>query len=167
MSSAAVARPPLVPPIFTRVNGPTLWPIDALYPPLDPAQQRERYLRALILAVAPALESSMRVRFGPTPYRIPWNPLPALPRFNRGPFATNELTALNDTGLCQTVKIEAGLIDRTLDAPAEMTGGLARNHLLATHAVRLRQLWAEFERRDWPEGSVNAFRSALGVAWLH
>jgi hypothetical protein len=48
-----------------------------------------------------------------------------------------------------------------------MIGGLARNHLLATHAVRLRQLWEEFGRRDGPEGRLNAFRSALGMAWLH
>src|SRR5690242_10188029 len=117
MSSASVARPRLVPPIFTRVSGPTLWPSDALYPPLDAAQQRERYLRAPILAVAPALESSLRVRFGPTPYRIPWNPPPALPRFDRRPFAPDELRDLNDERLCLAAKVEVGQIDRTLDAP--------------------------------------------------
>ena len=163
MSAATRARPRLVPP-FTRVNGPTYWPTDALYPPLDPLQQRQRSLRMLETALPLALEMPTRQRFTPWRWPVRWGETPALPRFDRGPYQKGHLEDLSKIRLVVEVTLEAEQIDRTLDAPAEMLSGLARNHLLATHALRLRQLWAEFAQRDWPQGPLNAFHAALGKA---
>jgi hypothetical protein len=162
VTSAAVARPPLVPP-FTRVTGPTYWPTDALYPPLDPLRQRQRNLRALELALPPALEADIRRRFTPSRWPVEWNPPPALPRVDRGVYAPGYLKKCSAKRLQVEVTLEAGLIDRTIDAPAGLLNGLEHNRLLATHLLRLRQLWAEFERRSWPEGRLRAFSSALGI----
>ncbi len=161
-AAAAVARPRLVPP-FTRVTGPTYWPTDALYPPLDPLRQRQRNLRALELALPRALEPDIRWRFTPSRWPVAWNPPPALPRFDRGGYESGRLEKMSAQRLCLEVTLEAELIERTLDAPAEMLPTLAHNRLLATHTLRLRQLWAEFERRSWPEGRLNAFSHALGM----
>lgn len=162
MTSAAVARLPLVPP-FTRVTGPTYWPADALYPPLDPLRQRQRNLRALELALPLALEADIRRRFTPWRWPVAWNPPPALARADRGGYEPGYLWRMSARRLQVEVTMEAELIDRTIDAPADLLNGLEHHRLLATHLLRLRQLWAEFERRSWPEGRLNVFRRALGT----
>lgn len=161
MSSAVGARPRLV-PLFTRVTGPTYWPTDAHYPPLDLLRLRQRNLRALELALPPALKADILYRFTPSRWPVEWNPPPALPRADRGGYEPGRLGKMTTKGLQMEVTVEACLIDRTIDAPAEMQNSLTHNRLLAIHLLRLRQLWAEFERRSWPEGRLDAFRRALG-----
>ena len=63
--------------------------------------------------------------------------------------------------LCSQITIEANLFDRTLSAPEGLVSGLSRNHLLAVHLARTRQLWQEFYRRRWPGGWLPAYRQAL------
>lgn len=64
--------------------------------------------------------------------------------------------------LCLEIRVTAGLIERLLNAPEGMVGGLTHTHLFAMQVVRLRQLWAEVQRRVWPEDRLVVFQQALG-----
>ncbi len=162
--SARIVDKPLVPLIFTRAAGPTPWPSDRFFRPLDRWQRRQREVNALVLALPPQLEEAIRRRF--RLYLTPRDPQTprALPSRERGLFDSERLHGVSASGLCREVAIEADYIERTLEAVEGEDGltGLARQYLFAVHLRRLRQLWAAFERREWPQGAVAAFAQALG-----
>ena len=74
------------------------------------------------------------------------------------PGALGDLTRKN---LRKEVREELLRFARLLDAPPGLMSGLSRNHLLAVHTTRLRQVWEEFGRRRWPRGPLAAFRALL------
>ncbi len=125
---------------------------------------RDIYIHAIVLALPPALELALVKRF------LHLKPLPAAssdaplaPNLYRRPYAPGFLERLNNSKLCNEIRLEAELIDRTLFLPDGLVSGLSRHHLLAIHLTRMRQLWAEFSRRRWPGGWLPAYRRALGL----
>ena len=58
---------------------------------------------------------------------------------------------------CRLLREELGALRYTLDLPPEAISGLARNGLLAVHAIRLRQL----EWRLWPRMAARAIRQMI------
>lgn len=163
MFTASAQKLP-VPLVFTRAAGPTYWPTDRFARPLDLWQRRQREVNALVLALPPALEAAVRQRF-----RLYLQPRDAdtpraLPSRSRGLYEPGKLKDYEAPALCREARIEAGFIERTLEAVESADGltGLTRQYLFAVHLRRLRQLWAEFARRQWPEGPAAAFSQALG-----
>jgi len=164
MSTAALAfdwKAP-VPQIFTRANGPTFWPGDRRYRPLDWSFRRIRDLKALIEAMPPELNSMLRERFKPARGALRWETPPALPGTSQQGYLPGELRDFTALNLCLQITVTAGLIERLLNAPEGMVGGLTHNYLFAIQRVRLRQLWQEVQRRAWPEERLGVFQRALG-----
>jgi hypothetical protein len=151
-----------VPQPFTRCDGRAFWPSDRRYRPLLLATRLTRDLRMLIERLPRELAPLLRQRFKPTRGPLVWEVPPALPTSLRAPYAPAFLTGRTAEGLCAEVTLTAGLIERLLNAPEGMVGGLTHNYLLVMQLVRLRQLWEEIERRAWAEAPLVVFARALG-----
>lgn len=150
--------------IFCRDPRPSYWNPAVLASPHPDYTLRDIYVRALALALPPALERHLVKRFLllKTQAAASSN-TPLAPNLYRASYAPGFLGKLNNDKLCNEIRLEAELIDRTLHLPEGMVSGLSRHHLLAIHLVRMRQLWQEFGRRRWLGGWLPAYRRALGL----
>ncbi len=151
-----------VPQPFTRSDGPTFWPTDRRYRPLDYAFRRVRDLAFLTRALPPELTDTLKARFKPARGALTWETPPALPTFIRRPYEQNELRDGTEQRVCAETTLTAEFIERLLNAPEGMVTGLTHNFLLAMQIVRLRQLWEEVQRRTWDEAPLTVFARALG-----
>jgi hypothetical protein len=164
MSTAALAfdwKAP-VPQVFTRSSGPTFWPGDRRCRPLDWSFRRIRDLTFLTRGLPPELTTMLKDRFKPARGALTWETPPALPSNQRQPYPQDLLTGGSNKYICREITVTAGLIERLLNAPEGMVGGLTHNYLLAIQLLRLRQLWEEVQRRAWPEDRLSVFKRALG-----
>jgi hypothetical protein len=150
--------------IFCRESRPSYWNPAVPASPHPDYTLRDIYIHAIVLALPPALERHLVKRF------LLLKELPAAssntplaPNLYRVPYAPGSLSRLNDGKLCNEIRLEAELIDRTLHLPEGAVSGLSRHHLLAIHLTRMRQLWQEFSHRRWPGGWLPAYRRALGL----
>ena len=142
MSAVSLAfdwKAPL-PQLFTRSDGPTFWPSDRRYRPLHPATRYTRDLKELTQALPPALTKPLRERFKPTRGPLRWETPPALPSTVRGGYDAAHLEDASAVFVCSAITIAAEMIERLLNAPEGMVGGLTHNYLLAIQMLRLRQL---------------------------
>ncbi|HEY7358113.1 MAG TPA: hypothetical protein VH590_16650 [Ktedonobacterales bacterium] len=151
-----------VPQLFTRCDARVFWPGDRRYRPLRLATRITRDLKMLIERLPAELAPLLRERFKPTRGPLLWDTPPALPTTLRQPYAQAFLMGRTDAGLCAEIALAAGFIERLLNAPEGMVGGLTHNFLLVMQLIRLRQLWAEVERRAWAEAPLAVFQRALG-----
>ncbi|HEU5368858.1 MAG TPA: hypothetical protein VFU69_10350 [Ktedonobacterales bacterium] len=151
-----------VPQLFTRCAARVFWPADRRYRPLLLATRLTRDLKMLIERLPRELGPLLRERFKPTRGPLVWETPPALPTNLRQPYAQAFLTDRTDEGVCAEITLTAGFIERLLNAPEGMVGGLTHNYLLVMQLVRLRQLWAEVERRAWADAPLAVFGRALG-----
>jgi hypothetical protein len=151
-----------VPQPFTRSDGRVFWPGDRRYRPLDLAFRQLRDLRALTQALPAELSALLRERFKPTRGPLRWETPPALPTNIREGYAPERLKNGTDGFVSAEITVTAGLIERLLNAPEGMVGGLTHNYLLVLQIARLRQLWQEVQRRMWPEAPLVVFQRALG-----
>ena len=151
-----------VPHLFTRCDGPTFWPGDRRYRPRDLRFRIFRDLRALTEALPPALKPILRERFKPTRGPLRWETPPALPTNVRQRYDPAQLQERTPVFICSQITLTAGMIERLLNAPEEMLGGLTHNYLFVMQMLRLRQLWEEVERRAWDEERLVVFTRALG-----
>ena len=151
-----------VPQVFTRSSGPTFWPGDRRCRPLDLSKRRQRDVTFLVEALPPELTASLTHRFNPARNALRWETPPALPTNERAGYDLPALSNSSKTFIYNQITVTAGLIERLLDAPEGMVGGLTHNYLLLMQIVRLRQLWAEVQRRAWPEERLVVFKRALG-----
>ena len=151
-----------VPPLFTRSAGPTFWPGDRRYRPLDGRLRYTRNLRALTDALPAALKPILRERFKPTRGPLRWDTPPALPSNVRQRYDVEWLQEGTVLRVCVQITLTAEMIERLLNAPEGMIGGLTHNYLFVLQIVRLRQLWEEVERRAWEEDRLVVFTRALG-----
>ncbi|HEY7356735.1 MAG TPA: hypothetical protein VH590_09725 [Ktedonobacterales bacterium] len=151
-----------VPQLFTRCDARVFWPSDRCYRPLLLATRLTRDLKMLIERLPADLAPLLRERFRPTRGPLLWDTPPALPTTLRQPYAQASLTSKTAVGVCAEVTLTAGFIERLLNAPEGMVGGLTHNYLLVMQLIRLRQLWAEVERRAWAEAPLAVFARALG-----
>ncbi|HEU5368666.1 MAG TPA: hypothetical protein VFU69_09385, partial [Ktedonobacterales bacterium] len=110
----------------------------------------------------PELRGILRERFKPTRGPLIWETPPALPTSIREGYAPERLKEGSAVFLCSEITVTAGLIERLLNAPEGMVGGLTHNYLFAMQIARLRQLWQEVQRRVWPEAPLVVFARALG-----
>jgi hypothetical protein len=149
--------------IFCRDPRPSYWNPAVMASPHPDYTLRDIYVRAIVLALPPALERHLVKRFLllKIPAASPDTPL--APNLSRKPYAPGFLDRLDNDKLCNEIQLEAGLIDRTLRLPEGLVSGLSRHHLLAIHLTRMRQLWQEFSRRRWPGGWLPTYRRALGL----
>ena len=153
-----------MPSIFCRDPRPSYWNPAVMASPHPDYTLRDIYVRALVLALPPALERHVVQRFlllKAAPAAS--SETPPAPNLYRRPYEPGSLSNLADGKLCNEIRLEAELIDRTLRLPDGVVSGLSRHHLLAIHLTRMRQLWAEFGRRRWPGGWLPAYRRALGL----
>jgi hypothetical protein len=150
------------PQIFTRSNGPCFWPSDRLSRPHTLAVRHARELKALTLALPPALTPILRERFKPTRGPLVWKEPPSLPLSMRQGYRPGVLADSAPHEVCWDVCITAGMIERLLTSEEGMVTGLTHNHLFAMQMLRLRQLWEEIERRAWGEDPLVVFERALG-----
>ncbi|HEY7350022.1 MAG TPA: hypothetical protein VH599_17015 [Ktedonobacterales bacterium] len=160
-ASTAFAWGAPVPQPFTRCSGPTFWPGDRRYRPLDWSFRRVRDLTFLTEALPAALTAILRERFKPTRGPLRWETPPALPNTIRGGYEVAELHDFSEERIGAEITLTAGLIERLLEAPEGLVGGLTHNLLFAMQARRLWQLWEEAQRRDWLEAPLVAFQRAL------
>ncbi len=151
-----------VPQPFTRSDGSTFWPTDRRYRPLDYAFRRCRALTYLLEVMPPELTALLRERFQPERCALRWQTPPALPGSIRQAYLPSALSSFTEAALRAEITLTAGLIERLLDAPEGMVGGLTHNYLLVIQAVRLRHLWAETQRRDCGAAPLTIFARALG-----
>ncbi|HEU5368771.1 MAG TPA: hypothetical protein VFU69_09915 [Ktedonobacterales bacterium] len=151
-----------VPQPFTRSDGRVFWPGDRRYRPLLLATRLTRDLKMLIERLPRDLAPLLRERFKPTRGPLVWDVPPALPTNLRAPYEPAFLTDRTDEGVRAEITLTAGFIERLLNAPEGMVGGLTHNCLLVMQVVRLRQLWAEVEQRAWAEAPLVIFARALG-----
>ncbi len=151
-----------VPQPFTRCDGRVFWPSDRRYRPLLLATRMTRDLKFLSERLPAELAPLIRERFKPTRGPLRWEAPPALPTTLRQPYAQASLANRTGEGVCAEVTLMAGLIERLLNAPEGMVGGLTHNYLLLMQMIRLRQLWAEAQRRVWAEPPLAVFEQALG-----
>ena len=151
-----------VPQPFTRCDGPTFWPSDRWYRPLDERTRYTRDLRALLEGMPPALHASLRQRFKPTRGPLRWETPPALPINVRQCYDEALWPRRTATFVRSQITLTAGMIERLLTTPEGMVGGLTHNYLLLMQIIRLRQLWEEVQRRDWDEDRLVVFTQALG-----
>jgi hypothetical protein len=91
-----------------------------------------------------------------------WETPPALPTSVREGYDLARLGNSSEEYVCLEIRVTAGLIERLLNAPEGLVGGLTQNYLLAVQVARLRQLWQEVQRRAWPEERLVVFERALG-----
>ncbi len=151
-----------VPHPFTRCAGPTFWPSDRRYRPLDPRLRYTRDLRALTQHMPLVLTPLLRERFKPTRGPLRWDTPPALPTSVRQPYTATQLQQSSAALLCVQITLTAEMIERLLNAPEGMVGGLTHNYLFVMQMLRLRQLWEEVQRRAWEEDGLSVFTRALG-----
>ena len=151
-----------VPKPFTRSDTRVFWPGDRRYRPLLLATRLTRDLKMLIERLPAELAPLVRERFKPTRGPLLWDTPPALPTTLRAPYEQALLTHKTAAGVCAEVTLTAGFIERLLNAPEGMVGGLTHNYLLVMQLIRLRQLWAEVERRVWADAPLAVFAQALG-----
>ena len=151
-----------VPQLFTRCDGPTFWPSDQRYRPLDSRLRYTRDLRALTAALPPALKPILRERFKPTRGPLRWDTPPALPTNIRQTYARGFLPKRTAVYVSSQITMTAEMIERLLTTPEGMVGGLTHNYLFVMQMLRLRQLWEEVQRRAWEEEPLVVFTRALG-----
>ncbi len=151
-----------VPQPFTRCDGRAFWPADRLYRPLDERLRSTRDLRALTAGLPPDLKPILRERFKPTRGPLRWDTPPALPTSARQRYDPAQVQKNTSIWLCAQITLTAEMIERLLNAPEGMIGGLTHNYLFLMQVLRLRQLWEEVERRAWEEDRLVVFTRALG-----
>ena len=151
-----------VPQPFTRSDARVFWPGDRRYRPLLLATRLTRDLKMLIERLPADLAPLLRERFKPTRGPLIWETPPALPTTLRAPYERASLTSKTAAGVFAEVTLTAGFIERLLNAPEGVVGGLTHNYLLVMQIARLRQLWAEVQRRAWTEAPLVVFARALG-----
>ncbi|HEU5370077.1 MAG TPA: hypothetical protein VFU69_16520 [Ktedonobacterales bacterium] len=151
-----------VPQVFTRSDARVFWPSDRRYRPLLLATRLTRDLKFLLERLPADLAPMLRERFKPTRGPLLWDTPPALPTTLRQPYAQGSLANRTDEGVRAEITLTAGFIERLLNAPEGMVGGLTHNYLLLMQMLRLRQLWAEVQRRVWAEPPLAVFERALG-----
>jgi hypothetical protein len=151
-----------VPQPFTRCDGRAFWPSDRRYRPLLLATRLTRDLKMLIERMPRELGPLLRERFKPTRGPLRWEVPPALPTNIRAAYAPERLTEGADGFIRSEITVTAELIERLLNAPEGLVGGLTHNYLLVMQLIRLRQLWQEVQRRAWPEAPLAVFTRALG-----
>jgi hypothetical protein len=151
-----------VPQPFTRCEGRVFWPSDRRYRPLLLATRLTRDLRMLIERLPQELAPLVRERFKPTRGPLLWDVPPALPTSIREGYAPERLKKGTEGFIRSEITVTAELIERLLNAPEGMVGGLTHNYLLVMQVIRLRQLWAEVQRRAWAEAPLAVFAQALG-----
>jgi hypothetical protein len=151
-----------VPQPFTRCDGRAFWPSDRRYRPLLLATRLTRDLRMLIERLPRELAPLLRERFKPTRGPLVWEVPPALPTSIRAAYAPERLKEGADGFIRSEITVTAELIERLLNAPEGMVGGLTHNYLLLMQLIRLRQLWQEVQRRAWADAPLVVFARALG-----
>ena len=151
-----------VPQPFTRSDGPTFWPSDRRYRPCLLATRTVRDMKMLTRALPPELAAILRERFKPTRGPLRWETPPALPSTVRQSYQAGQLRECSASFVCSAITITAELIERLLNAPEAMIGGLTHHFLFAMQTQRLRQLWEEVQRRAWEEAPLAVFTQALG-----
>ena len=151
-----------VPQVFNRSSGPTFWPGDRRYRPLDLARRRTCDLIFLTRALPAELRASLTQRFSPEQAPRRWETPPALPTNGRAGYEVARLRNSSETFILSQITVAANFIERLLNVPEGMVGGLTRTYLLVIQIVRLRQLWEEVQRRAWPEERLVVFKRALG-----
>jgi hypothetical protein len=151
-----------VPQPFTRCDGRVFWPADRRYRPLLLATRLTRDLRMLMERLPRELGPLLRERFKPTRGPLRWEVPPALPTHIRAAYAPDLLKESTDGFVRSEITVTAELIERLLNAPEGMVGGLTHNYLLVMQIARLRQLWQEVERRAGQETPLAVFARALG-----
>ncbi|GEM_PF-3318230 len=144
--------------IFTRPLRPMPGQPGAYVSPVPTLSQRAFEVLALASAFPLALQPDLHKRFLAQPARRRDNTPPDLRLTVYRPGEVGDLTR---KGLRKEVREELKRFERLLDAPPGLMSGLSRNHLLAVHTTRLRQLWEECARRRWPQGPLVVFRSLL------
>ena len=83
----------------------------------------------------------MRERFKPARGELRWETPPAISVSVRAGYQPSELRQRSKLLVCTEITVTAGLIERLLNAPEGMVGGLTHNYLFAMQMLRLRQLW--------------------------
>ncbi|HEY7356989.1 MAG TPA: hypothetical protein VH590_11005 [Ktedonobacterales bacterium] len=151
-----------VPQPFTRSDARVFWPSDRRYRPLLLATRITRDLKMLSERMPPELRGMLRERFKPTRGPLIWETPPALPTSIREGYAPERLKEGSEVFVRSEITVTAGLIERLLNAPEGMVGGLTHNYLFAMQVVRLRQLWQEVQRRAWADAPLVVFARALG-----
>ncbi len=151
-----------VPQVFTRCEGRCFWPGDRLYHPLLFATRYTRDLNMLLERLPRELAPILRERFKPTRGPLIWQVPPALPLSMRQPYDERELDKRTDHWVRCQVTVIAGMIERLLNTEEGMVTGLTHNYLLVMQMIRLRQLWAEVQRRAWGEAPLVVFKRAMG-----
>lgn len=147
-----------MPAIFTRPFRPMPGQPGAFVSPIPTISQRAFEVRALASAFPLDLQPDLCKRFLAQPSHRPDHTLPDLSLSSYRPGEVGDLTR---KGLRKEVREELKHFERLLNAPLDLMSGLSRNHLLAVHTTRLRQLWEECARRRWPQGPLAAFRALL------
>ncbi len=151
-----------VPQVFTRCAGRAFWPADRQYRPLDERLRYTRDLRALVAGLPACLAPILRERFKPSRGPLRWDTPPALPTSARQPYDAEQLQRHTALFLCSQMTLTAEMIERLLNAPEGMVGGLTHNYLFVMQILRLRQLWEETQRRAWDDAPLVVFTRALG-----
>lgn len=109
-----------VPQVFTRAAGPTFWPGDRRYRPLDWSFRRLRDLAFLVASLPPELRVLVRERFKPARGALRWETPPALPVNVRQPYAQTQLTDGTADFIGAEIMLTANFIERLLEAPEGM-----------------------------------------------
>jgi hypothetical protein len=151
-----------VPQVFTRTDHRCFWPSDRLYHPLLFATRYARDLKMLLQGLPPELAPLLRERFKPTRGPLIWHVPPALPLSMRQPYDEEALGKHTDLWVRSEVCVIGGMIERLFNTPEGTVGGLTHNYLMLMQMLRLRQLWAEVQRRQWTEDPLVIFQRALG-----
>jgi hypothetical protein len=157
-----------VPQVFTRCDTRVFWPGDRRYRPHSLTRRTTRDLVFLTQGLPPELRPLIRQRFAPTRGPLVWAVPPALPTGFRSGYQESALRERSEEGICWQITLTAEMIERLLNAPEGMVTGLTHTYLLLIQRRRLRQLWEEVQRRDWPEDRLAVFNRALGAptsAW--
>ena len=121
-----------------------------------------RDLKALTQALPPDLTAILRERFKPARGELRWETPPAISVSVRAGYRLANSRQRSKLLVCTEITVTAGLIERLLNAPEGMVGGLTHNYLFAMQMLRLRQLWEEVQRRTWEEEPLVVFTRSLG-----